>query len=92
MKPDNSIQESEEFFIKERYITFWELFKENSKDMVINVFLYFLILISSLLRGGKGVKSIIGLETCSFLSWFIFLIVQFLCIFVAYSLYRKRKM
>ena len=38
------------------------------------------ILIVALLRGGHGVKSIIGLETCSVHSWFFLLVAQLICI------------
>lgn len=52
---------------------------------------YLLILLQALLRGGKGMNSIIGIDQCSSESWLIFLIVQICCILGGIRIYKKQQ-
>jgi len=52
---------------------------------------YVIIIIVAFLRGGDGMKSIIGIEYCSSGGWMLFVTAQVCCICAALgSLYRNR--
>lgn len=59
--------------------------------MIICGALYLIILMSALIRGGKGLHSIVGLDTCSWMSWLIFIVVQLVCFFSAVRVYKIQK-
>ncbi len=48
-------------------------------NLFICFFIYFNILIVSLIRGGEGFSSIIGLNSCSFPNWILLILIQCFC-------------
>jgi len=71
---------------------FCSLFKYVYWDVVLSVFAYLTILLVAFLRGGDGMKSVIGLDFCSGPAWGLFVMAQVLCIACALgSVFRNRK-
>lgn len=58
-------------------------------DWVFMVMAFLSILIITLLRGGHGMDSIIGLEMCSIHSWALLLLAQIIC-FICSSINKTR--
>lgn len=57
--------------------------------LVFNFLTYLLILITSLLIGGKGFNSIISLDSCSNISWFLMLLTQILVFLISSFIFKK---
>lgn len=72
-------------------VTIFSLFKKNLSYIFIAVFTYMILLMISLLRGGKGFHSIIDLNTCSMPSWSLFLVAQIFTIFVSIFIFKRTK-
>lgn len=53
---------------------------------------YLLVVLSGLLRGGKGTSSIIGIPECSLSSWIIFICAQILCFKASRLVYNREKL
>ena len=65
-----------------------ELLAPFKTQIKVCVFSYVCLLLASLLRGGKGTSSIIGLDSCSGWSWLIFFATQGICFYSGYYLYK----
>lgn len=61
--------------------------------MAICVLAFLVIIVSALMRGGKGEASIIGVDTCSATAWVVFVVSEIVvigCSFLQYLKHRKR--
>lgn len=66
---------------------FWRLAQKHIKSISACFIAFIIIVVTSLLRGGKGISSIIGINSCSLLSWVIFFIGQLACFAMVGRLY-----
>ncbi len=67
--------------------SFWELASVYKKNIIFCFFAFFIVFSTSILRGGKGIQSIIGIGSCSLLSWLIFGVGQIACFALILHLY-----
>lgn len=58
-------------------------------DMFLAILALAVIIVSSLLRGGPGMNSVIGISSCSYKSWLILLLGQLGCLCITYITFRK---
>ena len=56
------------------------LLKAYIPHILICIFCYIVLLVVSLMRGGKGTDSIVGLDKCSAVSWVLFVVAQIICL------------
>jgi uncharacterized membrane protein YfcA len=68
-------------------IEFIRLIRKHLKPMFACFIAFIVVVSTSLLRGGKGIPSVIGLDSCSFLSWVIFIVGQLVCFAMVAHLY-----
>lgn len=57
-------------------------------NMILILFSFFVVVMSSLARGGEGRPSIFGLESCKQSSWLVFFLTQLVAILLAYLSYQ----
>ena len=76
---------------EEKKTTIIRLFKKNINYILIALFTYIALLAISLLRGGKGFHSLIGLNTCSMPSWSLFLVGQIFTIAISIYIFKKQR-
>lgn len=65
-----------------------QLISEQLPNFMIILLSIGCIVLSSLLRGGRSIKSIIGIDECSGSSWFVLICGQAICIAIAYFSYQ----
>jgi uncharacterized membrane protein YfcA len=68
-------------------LNFNVLIRQHLKPIGVCCVAYIVVVSTSLLRGGKGVPSIIGIHSCSLLSWLIFFVGQLVCLAMVAGLY-----
>lgn len=76
----NMIQNGSKVEKKEERKSFCQLIKPHLFRIFICIFSYTFLLITSLMRGGKGAESIIGIDACGGVSWVLFALTQVVCI------------
>ena len=88
--PDNSAPEfSIEIPDNKERISFWTAISKVKNSILICFTGYIIILITALLRGGKGFSSFIGIDSCSTGSWGLLLLAQFFSVLLATFVIRK---
>lgn len=77
--------------LKEKKQAYEHLFTFGSVMMDTGIILaaFITLMTMALLRGGHGLKSIVGIDTCSALSWLIYLIAHAICFLCSYLGYQK---
>lgn len=65
------------------------MLKSILQDLSVILVAYVVLLVMALLRGGHGMGSLIGLDTCSATSWFILVVAQVSCLACSYVGYLK---
>ncbi len=88
---NNEIIEEDSFCISLKSYDFITLFKPYYTSTISCFLIYLMILTTSLIIGGKGIPSIINLQSCSFTYWVIFLFCQLLCLFFSLVFYHQIK-
>ena len=91
MEPSDLEIKVEEKLVRKKSLC--SLLKEYIIHILVCIFCYIVLLVVSLMRGGKGTDSIIGLDKCSAVSWILFVVTQFICLGGSLFLYfmEKRK-
>ena len=72
---------------EEPVLDFWSLAKSHTRSICACFIAFIIVVVTSLLRGGKGISSLIGIRSCSLLSWTIFLVGQLACFGLVARLY-----
>lgn len=71
--------------------SFDTLIKPYKKNLILCISIYLLILFVALIRGGEGFNSLIGINSCSMLSWILFFATQIVCFLGSYRVYKEEK-
>lgn len=71
--------------------SFDELIEPYKKNLILCVSIYFLILFVALIRGGEGFESLIGINSCSMISWVLFFATEIICFLGSYHVYKQEK-
>lgn len=83
-------QEKEKDFLEnQRDIQSFSPIGSTFKDIGIIMIALITLILMALLRGGHGLKSIVGIDTCSSSSWVIFCLAHVVCFICAYIAYQK---
>lgn len=71
--------------------SFFALISNLKLAVTLAITSYMIVVLSGLMRGGKGANSIIGISQCSIAAWSIFVVAQLLCLKASRMLYMREK-
>jgi uncharacterized membrane protein YfcA len=95
IKPDrNDVEGKTEFLICDKgrsLVGFYDLITSFKTYLLFCLLSYCILLSTMLLRGGKAFTSIIGIDSCSFASWFILILSQVSLLFIALWSFRTQQ-
>lgn len=72
----------------DEHLSDWQLIGRQWFNMILILFSFFVVVMSSLARGGEGRPSIFGLESCKQSSWLVFFLTQLVALLLAYLSYQ----